>query len=117
MGWVGEEDNAGAGGYSPCSYHRVHKLRVKGHIPRPQGVTGVVAAEDDAAMAVVIVLVPRVDDHRAIRELVGLSGEKRASGRPRAGTGPRAGSGPSAPSLREQGWLVQSWEARPGVYE
>lgn len=62
MGWVGEEDNARAGGYSPCSYHRVHELRVKGHIPRPQGVTGVVAAEDDAAMAVVVVLVPRVDD-------------------------------------------------------
>lgn len=84
MGWVGEEDNAGAGGYSPCSYHRVHELRVKGHIPRPQGVTGVVAAEDDAAMAMVIVLVPRVDDHRAVGELVGLSGEKRASGRRRA---------------------------------
>lgn len=28
---------------------------VKGHIPRPQGVTGVVAAEDDTAMAVVVV--------------------------------------------------------------
>lgn len=41
-------------------------------------------------MAVVVVLVPRVDDDRAIRELVGLSGEKRASGRPRAGPGPRA---------------------------
>ena len=62
MGWIGEEDNAGAGGYSSCSYHRVHKLRVEGHIARPYGITGVVAAEDNSAMAVVVVLVPGIDD-------------------------------------------------------
>ena len=63
MGWVGEEDNAGVGGYSPCGYHRVHELRVKGHITGPQSITGIVAAEDDSAVAVVVVLVPGIDDH------------------------------------------------------
>lgn len=62
MGWIGEEDNTGAGGYSSCSYHRVHKLRVEGHITGPYGVTGVVAAEDNSATAVVVVLVPGIDD-------------------------------------------------------
>lgn len=63
MGWVGEEDNAGAGGYRSCSDHRVHELRVKGHITGPQRITGIVAAEDDSAVAVVVVLVPGVDDN------------------------------------------------------
>lgn len=62
MGWVGEEDDAGAGGYSSCRYHGVHELGVKGHITGPQSVTGVVAAEDDSAAAVVVVLVPGIND-------------------------------------------------------
>lgn len=61
MGWVGEEDNAGAGGYSSCSYHRVHELGVEGYITGPQCITGIVAAEDDSAVAVVVVLVPGID--------------------------------------------------------
>lgn len=74
MRWIGEEDNAGAGGQRSCSYHRVHELRVEGHIPGPEGVTGVVAAEDDPAAAVVVILVPCVDDDRAVWKLVGLPG-------------------------------------------
>lgn len=62
MGWVGEEDDARVGGYSSCSYHRVHELWVEGHIPRPQCITGVIAAEDDSTVAVVVVLVPGIDD-------------------------------------------------------
>lgn len=61
MGWVGEEDNAGAGGYSSCSYNRVHELRVKGYITGPQCITAIVAAEDDSAVAVIVVLVPGID--------------------------------------------------------
>jgi hypothetical protein len=62
MGWIGEEDNARVGGYSSCSYHRVHELRVEGHISEPQCVTGIIAAQDDPAVAVVVVLVPGIDD-------------------------------------------------------
>lgn len=61
MGWVGEEDNAGAGGYSSCSYNRVHELGVKGYITGPQCITAIVAAEDDSAVAVIVVLVPGID--------------------------------------------------------
>lgn len=63
MGWVGEEDNARVGGYSSCGYNRVYELRVKGDITGPQRITGIVAAEDDSAVAVVVVLVPGVDDN------------------------------------------------------
>ena len=98
MGWIGEEHNARADGYSSRGNHRVHKLRVKGHIAGPQRVTGVVTAEDDSAVAVVVVLVPGVDDDRPIWELIGLRRGTKASGRPREGAGQRA------LSLREQGW-------------
>lgn len=63
VGWVGEEDNARAGSKGSCSYHRVHELRVKGHITGPQCITGIVATEDDSAVAVVVVLVPGIDDN------------------------------------------------------
>lgn len=63
MGWVGEEHNARAGDSSSCSNHRVHKLRVKGHITGPQCITGIITAEDNSAVAVVVVLVPGVDDN------------------------------------------------------
>lgn len=62
VGWIGEEDKAGAGGYSPSSHHRIYQLRVKGHVSRPDRVTGIVAAEDNSAVAVVVVLVAGVDD-------------------------------------------------------
>lgn len=80
VGRVGEEDDARAGGYGSCCYHGVHELRVEGHISGPEGVAGIVAAEDNPAAAVVVVLVPGIDDDGAIRELVGLRGEKRSSG-------------------------------------
>lgn len=73
MGGIGEEDDARAGGYRSSSYHRVHELRVEGHVTGPDCVAGIVAAEDNSATAVVVVLVPGVDDHRAIRELIGLA--------------------------------------------
>lgn len=63
MGWVGEEDNAGVGGYSSCSYNRVYELRVKSHITGLQRITGIVATEDDSAVAVVVVLVPGIDNN------------------------------------------------------
>lgn len=61
MGWVGEEDNAELVATAPAATTGSRAPCQRSH-PRPQGVTGVVAAEDDAAMAVVVVLVPRVDD-------------------------------------------------------
>lgn len=63
MGWVGEEDDAGAGGYGTCGNHRVHELRVESHVTGPQCITGIVAAENDSAVAVVVVLVPGIDDN------------------------------------------------------
>lgn len=62
MCWVGEEDNAGASDYSSCSYHGVHELRVEGHITGPQCITGIIATEDNPAVAVVVVLVSGIDD-------------------------------------------------------
>lgn len=62
MGWIGEEDDARAGGYSACSHHGIHELRVEGYITGPYCVTGIIAAENNSTVAVVVVLVSGVDD-------------------------------------------------------
>lgn len=62
MCWVGEEDNARAGGHSSCGHHRIYELRIEGDISHPQCIAGIIAAKDNSAVTVIVVLVPGINN-------------------------------------------------------